>query len=404
MHEYIPTQWLPSLASAALYGRFGDTALAWERATGISLLFLGLLLWATTLARLWIGLTMSAVALFAAWPALTERPQLAGLVLLVPVLAAWLRTASDHRPRWWLIPYTWVAAATHGIWATGAALGALVAVTLFLTRRLTWRESRHLFILLAGCAMSAALTPVGPRLLLTPFTVSSQGREFVQEWMPSSVRSPHVLAALLLLFVAWLGWLIMRRRPPAWQIALWLAAVALALSMERTVAIAAMGALPLACTAAERAVSGGTPWVAERSARLLWAGSAILGIALAAPMAAARAGAPAGVPTALRSELALLPAGSRILVDSDTSGWLMFFAPHLRPVYDLRVESYSPRQVRGYISMTSAQPGWPAKLSASGATTALVREDAPIREALMSQAGWQELGHDAGLVLMAEHP
>ena len=82
----------------------------------------------------------------------------------------------------------------------------------------------------------------------------------------------------------------------------------------------------------------------------------------------------------------------------------MFSSPNLRPVYDLRVESYSPEQVRDYISMIDAEPGWQSILSASGATTALVPGDAPLRAALVEQAGWQEMGEDAGLVLIGVRP
>ena len=145
---------------------------------------------ARSITRLWVGAAVAAIAVFAAWPSLTERPQVAGFVLLVPVIAAWWKTAQDRQPRWYLIPLTWLAAATHGIWATGLVIGALVAGTLWVTRRLDRRQTVRLGAVLAGSLAAAAVTPVGPRLLLTPLSVSSQGRQFVQEWLPSSVRSP----------------------------------------------------------------------------------------------------------------------------------------------------------------------------------------------------------------------
>jgi hypothetical protein len=126
----------------------------------------------------------------------------------------------------------------------------------------------------------------------------------------------------------------------------------------------------------------------------------VVGASLAVPLASARAGAATGLPTSLQPTLAALPSGSRILVDSDTSGWVLFALPHLRPVYDLRVESYSAASVKNYIAVMDAEPGWDKLLEASGAESALVPVDAPIRAALTEQARWAEVGADAGLVLL----
>ncbi len=406
-HAFVPTQWIPSVVSARLYPDLGAPLVAWERAGGITLLALALLLWAVSLTRTWVAVAATAVVVFAAWPSLTERPQLAGFVLLVPVLAAWWRTGSDLRVRWYLIPLTWVAAATHGVWSTGVAVGGLVAGLLIVSGRVTRRTGLQLVALVAGCVGAAALTPVGPRLLLTPFAVSAQGRQFVQEWMPSSVRSPHVLAALALLAVAWLCWTALGSRPPAWQLALLLASCAMALAMERTVAVAALVALPLVCTSVERVLGhrrAAAPEPADhavgRPTRLLWIAAAAVGLALAVPVAAARAAEPHGVPLALAPRLTALPAGTHILVDSDTSGWVMFAAPQLAPVYDLRVESYSPTQVEDYIAVMAADPGWESYITDHRVTVALVPVDAPIRAALTEQYHWTDVAHDHGLVLL----
>jgi hypothetical protein len=399
-HAYQATQWLPSVLTAGLVERFGPAVMAWERAAGIGLLTVLTLLWARRMSRLAVAVVATSFVLVAAWPSLTERPQLAGFVLLVPTLAAWWRTAGDHRARWWLIPLTWVAASTHGIWAMGAAVGTLVTVVLLLSGSLTRASVTRLFALLAGCAVAAATTPLGPRLLLTPFAVGSQGRQFVQEWMPSSVRTPSVLAALLMLAMAWLLWVRTQQRPPAWQLSWWFCALVLALSMQRTVPVAALMALPLLCTAAETAATRRLGQSPSTTPRLLLGAAASLGIVVAAPIAAATATEPLGVPSALTAEMRSLPAGTHLLVDGDTSGWVLYAAPHLHPVYDLRVESYSPHQVKDYIRVMAAEPGWDRILARSGASAALVPDNAPLRAALTEQQGWTETGSDAGLVLL----
>ncbi len=58
----------------------------------------------------------------AAAASLTSRPQLVCFVLLPVVLAAWLQTERDLKPRWWLVPLMWVWSLCHGFWFLGAGL------------------------------------------------------------------------------------------------------------------------------------------------------------------------------------------------------------------------------------------------------------------------------------------
>ena len=383
--EYLPTQWLPSVVTAELYAAFGPAAIAWERAAGITALAVALMLWATTLARVWVAAAATTLAIFAAWPALTERPQLAGFVLLVPVLAAWWGTAEDRRPRWWVVPLTWVAAATHGVWAIGAGVGALVTVSLLLSRRLTRRQSGLLIGLLAACAAAAACTPLGPRLLLTPFTVGSQGRQFVQEWMASSVRSPHVMAALMMLFATWLIWVSTQHRPERVHLFLLLVGLVLVLSAQRTVAVGAMIGLPLLCAAAERALQRKRSVTVNSLPVLLVVTAPLCGVVAAMPFASLSGSEPVGVPVKLRPQLERLPSGERVLVEGDMSGWLLFAAPQTRPVFDLRVESYPAKYIKRYIAVMDAEPGWQDFIEASDTKFALVPLDAPVQGALTEQ-------------------
>jgi hypothetical protein len=401
-HAYQPTQWLPSVVTAKLYEWFGTPVLAWERVAGIAALFLLLLWWLGSLAQRWIAVAVAALAMLGAWPTLTERPQLAGFVLLLPVLGAWWRTAHDHQPRWWLVPLTWVAACTHGVWATGGAVAALTTLALVLGRELSRREAVRLAALLLACAMAGALTPLGPRLLLTPFQVSSQGRQFVLEWMSSSVRSPNVALTLVMIGVTWVLWIRAQRRLRLWEIGWWLTAILLTLSMQRTVPVGAFLAAPLLASAGEATLArqGSIRAGVGRATMVAWLSAAVVGALGAVPVAAARDTEPAGVPTSLASNLRRLPPSTRILVNGDTSGWLLFRAPQLKPVFDLRIEAYSPNEVRRYISAVAAKPGWNEYVADTGITAALVLGTSPISSALQEQLGWARIGTDAGLVLL----
>jgi hypothetical protein len=288
------------------------------------------------------------------------------------------------------------------VWATGGAVAALTTVALVLGRELSRREAARLFALLLACATAGALTPLGPRLLLTPFQVSSQGRQFVLEWMPSSVRSPNVALTLVMIGLTWVLWIRTQRRPRLWELGWWLGAILLTLSMQRTVPVGAFLAAPLLASALEDAMArrGTTRTHLGRSAMVTWLAAAVMGVLVAVPVAAVRDAEPAGVPTSLAPDLRRLPPSTRVLVNGDTSGWLLFSAPQLEPVFDLRIEAYAPREVRRYISAVAAEPGWQDYVTGTGVTAALVLRTSPISAALQEQLGWARIGTDAGLILL----
>ena len=67
---------------------------------------------------------------------LTPRPHLVSFLFLAITLHAWLGTARDLRPRWWLIALGWVWACSHGMWLLGPMVGLAVIGGLLLESRL----------------------------------------------------------------------------------------------------------------------------------------------------------------------------------------------------------------------------------------------------------------------------
>ncbi|MFC8504256.1 hypothetical protein ACFUC1_18005 [Pedococcus sp. NPDC057267] len=410
--HYEPTQWLPSVVTARLYATWGLPAVAWSRTAGIVALALALLLWLRRFARPALTLPLSLLALAGSWPALTERPQVAGFVLLVVTIGAWWASAHDGRTRWWLVPLTWLAACVHGVWSIGLGLGALVVAGLVLARTFEPRERSRMVVCLSACVAVTALTPLGPRLTLSPLTVGGNARQFVSEWMASSARTPSVALTLVALAAVFALWARSGRRPEAWQLLMWLAAIALTLVMQRTVPVAAiLAAFLLTEAVPERALShdplsagpeAGSP-VPRRLPRREVAGllaGTLVALLLAAPLAAVRARDARGVPVALASSLRALPVGTHVVVDGDMSGWVLFAAPGLRPVFDIRVEVYPPAHVRGFIAALRAQPGWSAYLQRTSTRAALVKQDAPLASALTDQWHWRTVGTSDGYSLL----
>lgn len=407
---YQPTQWLPSIVVAALYDHAGLPAVAWVRGAGIACFALAMVLATRLAARSALALVATILCVAGAYPSLTERPQLLGFIMVVVTVATWWRSAHDGRPRWWLIPFTWLAACVHGVWVMGVGLGALIVAGVVLQGLFSARERGRLIAVLAGCVLAAALTPLGPRLVVSPFSVGGNARQFVSEWMASSVRTPSVALSLVVLGAVFALWVTSRRQPPYWQVMLWVTAVLLILVMQRTVGIGAIVAAMLLADAAEDDLARRAPATSSAPARspggargverAVLVSATVAAVLLAIPLAAARGEDPRGVPTALTEPLRQLPQGTHLISDGDLSGWLMFQAPQLRPIFDLRVEVYSPAHIRGFISALSAEPGWSAYLGNAQTRAALLKADAPLVSALGNQWHWTVVASDRGYVLM----
>jgi hypothetical protein len=262
---------------------------------------------------------------------------------------------------------------------------------------------------LAASALAAGVTPLGPRLLLSPFEVGGNARQFVSEWMASSARSPSVALSLAVLAGVFTLWVTSRRRPPAWQLILWVAAIVLVLIMQRTVAIGALVGALLLADAAESHLRDRSPASSEAPERhsakgrrelAVLAGAAALAVTMAVPLAAVRAQHAHGVPTKLITALRALPEGTHVIADGDLSGWLMFQAPQVKPIFDIRIEVYAPEHVHGFIDALQAQPGWSAYLKQTQTHAALLKSDAPLVSALHDQWHWDVAKADLGYVLM----
>lgn len=408
---FVPTQWLPSVVVDTLYNRFGLDAVVWARVVGIALLVAALLVTTRRVAGPLAALVTTAAVMTASWPALSERPQLLGFVLLVPLLAGWVATGRDARARWWLVPLTWLCACTHGIWSLGLVVGALVVGGLFVETVAAQRRAAQstqpepavgrLALVWLACLVAAAATPLGPRLVLTPFTVGSNGRAFVDEWLPSSVRQPHVLVALALA-VALVGlWIAREHRPRLWEGLLLLAALGLILSMQRTVPVGAFVLAPMLARELDArvptAVRGGA--FARRESIALVTAVALAAL-LAVPVAAATTDGPRFVPTAVQPALDRLAPGTRLIAEGDVTGWVLFAAPQAAPVFDLRIESYDPAYVRHFISAMDAEKGWDGFVRTTGAQAALLLDDSPLALALQQVWHWRVVQQDRGFVLL----
>jgi hypothetical protein len=397
--SYLPTEWLPAIVGQEIFSGFGMPGIAWLRCAGILGLLSALVWSARRSADGTTSVLVAMVALLGAYNGLTERPQLAGFAFLAIAVGAWWRTALDLRPRWWLIPVTFLSACVHGLWMVGIAVGLVCVGGLLLDRRLTRATATRLLAVMVLSVAAAALTPLGPRLLLSPFSVGRNASEFVGEWQSTSARDPFAMITLAMLALVVLAWVRRRRQPPWWQVGLLLVAFAATLATMRTIAVGAVIAAPL--LAQEIQLYRDRPVLAATwRSRSSWAALTLAALLAAAPLSAARAQEPVNVPLALASELSAIPSGTVVLAQGDVSGWLFWAHPDLRPVLDPRIEIYPAAHVRAYVSAMAAGLGWDDFVHQSRATYALVPTGSPIATALVERTGWSRVGQARGYVLL----
>jgi len=396
---FVLTQWLPEVVAQKGYELFGLPAVAWLRCAAM-LALLSALVWAARQAADAVPAIMAALAaLIGTGGSLSERPQLVSFVLLAVTVGAWWKTAHDLRPRWWLAPMTFIWACSHGLWGVGVLIGLAVIAGLALDRRLHRHTALRLFAVPALSVVAAAQTPIGPRLLLTPFEVSSNAARFVQEWQPTDPRNIFAAITLAMVATALLPWIRGRSARPWWQILLAGTAVISTLAMFRTIAVGSIIAAPLLASALQELRGHESSRVSHRGASA-WIGLVAVAAIVAAPIAGAVAQRPSGWPERLRPQLAAIPAKTVVLNDFAAGGWLLWAEPQLTPVIDLRSEIYSMDYINDYRRTEDVRAGWQGFLARTKPRYALLKAKAPLTTALQEQLSWTTVGTDADYVLL----
>ena len=398
---FILNQWLPEIMAFKGYTWFGLPAVAWLRCVAI-LLILSAILWCTRRVADTIPALITALAaLVGTAGSLSERPQLLSFVFLAVWVGASWRMAEDLRPRWWLIPLTWIWAFSHGMWIIGIGVGVMVITGLFLDRRIDLRGAGRMMLVPIASLATVALTPVGPRLLLTPFEVAENATSFIQEWQPTDLRgNGFAIVTIVLLLGAVFGWIRSSSVPPWWQIGLAAVAFVSILAMSRTIPVGAIISAPLAAASLQR-LRETKPSAISRISLRRWGSLILVAALVAAPISMVVARKPNLTPEGLRPALSALPKGSVILDDFSVSGWLLWAEPNLIPVIDLRSEIYSKEYFQAYRNAEEVRAGWQSFVRRVKPTYALLRTEAPLRLAIQEEMHWTTVHEDSsGYVLL----
>lgn len=400
--SWVPTEPLPEIVAAGFERWFGLAGVAWLYAWGLITVIVTVYLTNRLRGGRVAAATATLLASVGLGLSLTERPQLLSFCLLPIVLAAWRGSSEDLRPRWWLVPITWLWSLMHGFWVMGVAYGVLVVIGVALGRRTSPRALARLASVPLLCAASVLLNPVGLGVFEAPLAVSGAAK-WVGEWQRTDLAMVYPLAVELMIVLTVVAWVI-RRSPVSWtQILLVLSAVFWVWYAYRLVAVAALVIAPLFT----EAWSGGlrrereTPEsVRARSWEVGvvagWSALCLLALALAAPSATIT---PQGVPLGLDARLDRLAPGTTVFNTYGIGGWLTWRHPDLNQGIDGLVTPYPQSYVDGYHHALLADPGWKAFVDGTGSRVALLQVGTLLIPKLESD-GWTRTGAADGYVLL----
>lgn len=379
-------EWLPELLMSVTQQVLGLPGVSWLLPLGVAAIALCLWLVLRREAPLLVTTVVLALAVVAMSGSLSLRPQLVSFVGVAVTTGAWLATRRDGRPRWWLVPLTWVWACSHGMWFVGVVVGLVAVVGLFLDGVARGRAALRLALVPLASLVAAAVTPVGPELLLAPFAVREYA-QFVTEWRSPALTDLPFVAFLACAALTLVVWSRERRRTPWTEILLVGLATAFALLYVRTIAVGAAIVAPLAALTIARVARLHREPLARREVALTL-GLAAAALAVAGLLAPSRGAQPGYGPNDLDRQIAALPAGTVLCNDYDSGGWLIWKHPNVRPTIDGRAEVYAVSYVDAYMSFQSAAPGWQGVLARTGCRWALVPTDLAVSDALVRQARW----------------
>lgn len=400
-NRWVLHEWLPEIAAAWADDVAGLAGVTWLWHLGVVGVFVALFLTCRRHGGLLPTLVASLAGLYGASGSLSARPQLVTFALVAVTTGAWLLTSGDLKQRWWLVPMSWLWAGSHGMWFVGPLIGFAVMSAMLLDGA-DRRRTLKLAVVPVLSVLVAALTPVGPALLLAPLAVGDYTK-YVSEWAPVSLTSPFLAVTVAMLGVTVLLWSRGGRRIEWSRLAILAMSLGWCLLYGRTIAVGAMMAAPLLVEALHRLVTGSglpIPHVERRTERRWLTASVVTASVLAAGVLPATASRPSNVPNELNARLDSLPDREVVFNDYALGGWLLWRHPELAPVIDGRTEVFTVPYVDRYMNALTVKPGWQEVVATSGATSALLRDDSPLGDALQHQLQWTVVGSDGGYTLL----
>ncbi len=395
--HWVPTQPLADVVMAGAEDVGGLPAVAWLYGVGLLVFLLTLYGICRSQASPLVAALGVCAATIGASGSLSARPQLVSLILVPLVVHIWLCTEHDGRARWWLIPLSWLWAMCHGFWIVGVAVGFAVVAGMVIGGSVRGRDAARLVMVPVGSLIAAALTPVGPGLLLTPFAVNDRSA-LISEWQRASFGSiePWPAAVMIVLAAVLLG--SRRRLTTAQALLLGMALVGIFLN-GRTVTLSGLIAVPLFVRAVQMGVSFPIASESRRvELRRLWVAGAAMAAVLAVmvPHLAEHS----DKTPAFESRLSAVREGGTVLTDPTAGSWLVWQHPQINVTVDGLFDAYPVDYLRRSSGAILARSGWESYVAEVDPSLAVLEAQDPLVDALRA-SGWLLEESSGGYVLLA---
>lgn len=392
---WYPTQWASQIGMSWMDSRFGIAGVIWLSGVFVILLPVVLYLSCRRHAAPLPAVLAACLSVGAAAPGLSARPQVVSYVFIALVTAAWLETARDGRPRWWIIALTWVWVPLHGMWMVGISISVAAVIGIALARTC---ERRDLLRLVAIPVLSAAVslaTPLGLDVVRSVTGVGARN-DVLTEWGPPDFTSPSSL--FLVLMVAIVVLVSLRSGPLDWPtVALLGLSMAWGLYSVRTTVVAGVMLAPLVAMALQRLV----PEVGRARGREVVAVAA-LGVLATVGLAvsAAQRGDDPVVAGWVDERLAAMPPGTQVLNDWELGHYAMSRHPQVQLVMHGYVDVFTTDELERNISIATLEPDWDTAVAGLGVDYGLVDPESRLGYALVQQLGWTQVEGDDDYVLL----
>lgn len=401
--DWVPTEPLPEIVAAFVERVFALPGLAVLFCLFAMLVAVSVQVTNRMVASPIPATVATVVTTLAASGSLTSRPQLVSFIFLPILLAAWLRSEQDLKPRWWLVPLVWFWSLCHGFWFLGVGIGMAVVIGIAMSCRADMRTLAKL----AGVAVSSlavvALNPVGLGVLKAPFAVHSTAK-YITEWQRTDLTLPGPLGAGVMIGVTALIWAVTREGFSWARLLLLISAAFFLWYAVRLVIVAGLVAAPLFANALEilvrRTGEHAEPdFVAPRTERGVMAAWVLLGVIAVAVVAPVTSDRPADVPRALDPALDRLPPGTAVFNAYELGGWIAWRHPDLHQYIDGLITPYSTAHAEDFHRAETLAPGWYRVVRDSHATVALLASDSALATALQKK-GWNAVDSGDGYKLL----
>lgn len=393
--QWAPTQWLSQIALTQIEHSYGLGGVLWV--TGM--IQIAIVLCIYLMCRESAGALPAAIATLACLACLagsfTARPQVLSYLFVTLMVWAWMRSAHDGKPRFWLIPLVWLWVPLHGMWPIGIVISAVLALALMLDRRPGGRCLCAWLAVPILSGLAALATPLGWHAYSAVAAVSSRSQYF-SEWGRPDFTDPRVMA--LVVMIAAVLVVELRRGPLTWfRLLLLGTGILLAIYSTRTVPVAAIVLVPLVADAIESLVPA-TPRVGrvEYVALAAMVAIALMTLTIVAPE---RGREEVAAPW-LDDRLAQEPDGTRVLNGWDAGAYFLWRHPQLDLVMHGYGDVFTDDELRRNVDISLARPRWDELVEGLDADIAVVVPETTLAYALTTHAGWTVTEGDDDFLLL----